>query len=78
MPAQQGFRRDDRSNVLRNSPPEGLGSDCQAALVIVQPKSAGEDLCTQDSVLLTKVINNLLLFPIRPVGNGDEQETEGV
>jgi hypothetical protein len=69
MPAQQGFRRDDRSNVLRNSPPEGLGSDRQAAaLVIVQPKSEGEDLCTQDSVLLTKVINNLLLFPIRRAG----------
>jgi hypothetical protein len=52
---------------------------CQAAsLVIVQPKSAGEDLCTQDSVLLTKVINNLLLFLIHPAGNGDEQETKGV
>jgi hypothetical protein len=43
----------------------------------VQPKSAG-DLCTQDPVLLTKVINNLLLLLIHLAGNGDEQDTQGV
>ena len=49
-----------------------------ASLVIVQPKSAGQDLCTHDSVLLAKVINKLLLFLIHPAGIGDEQETEWI
>jgi hypothetical protein len=65
--ATQGFRPHDRNNALQNSVSQGLSSDCQAAsLVIAQPKSAGENLCTQDSVLLTKVVSNLLLFLIHP------------
>jgi len=61
--------------VSSNTQPFGL--DCKpTALVIVESHSPTADLLSKKSILLQKVLDDLLLMLVHPASNGNNHKTE--
>jgi hypothetical protein len=73
VPAQNGVRRYQASNLRQQFAAEHLAFDGQAAtLVIVEKNSAFSEFFSEDLVLGAEVVNDLLLLPIDPASQDNE------
>ncbi len=74
-PRHDGVRRDDGRHFLKDTPAESFSLHRQAtAFVIGQTNTPATQLAFQDPVLFDQVVDDVLLMPIDPAGNGDEKQ----
>ena len=75
--ADQRIRRHQRRDRIEGPAPQGLRLRRQAtALIVGQLQSPAPELLLEDAVLLDQVGNDVLLMPIDPAGDGQEQQLE--
>ena len=79
MPSQERVWCDDRSDFAQRLPAKGLAFDSQTApLVIVEPDALLTVRFLQNLVLGAQVVDDLLLLPIDPSGEDDEEKLPGL
>ena len=77
MPTHQRIRGDEGGNRVQRPSPEALGLHRQSTTLIVgQPKLPATQLLFEDPVLLDQVGDNILLMPMHPAGNRQQQQLE--
>ena len=77
MPTHQRIRGDEGGNRVQRPSPEALGLHRQSTTLIVsQPELPATQLLFEDPVLLDQVGDNILLMPMHPAGNRQQQQLE--
>ena len=77
MPPHQRIRGDEGGNRVQRPSPEALGLHRQSTTLIVgQPKLPATQRLCEDPVLLDQVGDNILLMPMHPAGNRQQQQLE--
>ena len=75
MPTHQRIRGDEGGNRVQRPSPEALGLHRQSTTLIVgQPKLPATQLLFEAPVLLDQVGDNILLRPMHPAGNRQQQQ----
>ena len=73
MPSENRVRGDDGRDFAEQATADLLALRSEpAALIIVEPKTAGTDLLPQDPILFAQVVEDLLLFAVQPSGEAGE------
>ncbi len=77
VPSQERLRRDDASHSAQRLQPKSSALHGQAApLVIREAQSTATELLAQDAVLLLEVVDDVLLLPIDPAGEEEDEQLE--
>ena len=77
MPAHQRIGGDERGDSVERPSPEELGLRRQATTLIVsQPELPATKLLFEDPVLLDQVGDNVLLMPMHPARNRQQEQLE--
>jgi hypothetical protein len=75
MPAQDRVRCHDRGNPTQQPSAEPMPFRCETgALVILQAQAMALQLLSENAVLLYEVLDHVLLVPINPSSDGQEQK----
>jgi hypothetical protein len=74
VPSKNGVGCDERSDLVKGTPANGLAADREsAALIVVQPESFLPELLPEDFVLLSEILDDCVLLLADPAGqSGDE------
>jgi len=79
MPRQQRLGRDDRGDLLQNFATQLLGFRSKAApLVIGKAKSVSADLRSQNPIFFDDIFDHLLLSPVQPTGNRNDEKRKRI
>ena len=77
MPTHQRIRGDEGGNRVQRPSPEALGLHRQSTTLIVsQPELPATKLLFEDPVLLDQVGDNILLMPMHPARNRQQEQLE--
>ena len=77
MPTHQCVRGHERGDRLVRPAPEALGLRRQStALIVGQPELAAMHLLLEDPVLLDQVGDHILLMPMHPAGDRQQEQLE--
>ena len=75
MPAQDRVRRDDGTDLSEHLAAEDLALDRQASpLVVGEPDAFLAVRFLQDLILGAQILDDLLLLPIDPAGEDDQEK----
>ena len=77
MPPPQRIRGDESGNRVQRPSPEALSLHRQSTTLIVgQPELPATQLLFEDPVLLDQVGDHILLMPVHPTGNRQQEQLE--
>ena len=75
VPGHDGVRRDHGRDFLQHAATQRLSLDGEpTSFVIGETKTFAAELAFQDAVLLDEVVDDVLLMPVDPSGDGNEEE----
>jgi len=77
--SQQRGRSHNRGQVIKHTPAQFLGPDCQAsALVVAKPQSLTSELLAEHTILFLKVVDDILLSLVYPARETNQEEPKGI